>query len=130
MISAALIVMASGAAAAIHCPSFLSAAPPSPPFERVGQAPTAQAALRGVSLYSGLPGEEDKPAPAALVPEVEERQGRPVKSTWDLQAAPNERFLLVCRYRGSSAYLRMSLPTEISRCVWTDLPGRKALACR
>ena len=133
MLVTTLAVLASAATVAIQCPHTLPAAKLQPlPFELIGEPPVmrAQAALAGVSLYSGLPGEEQKVAPVSLVPDVVEHQGPLVRSVWELQGQPNERFLLVCRYRGSSSYLRVPLPAAVLQCVLSDRQGTKALSCR
>jgi hypothetical protein len=126
MLRAAIIavLLAPGPALALACPATLTTRHPG--FERLGPPPDGKAALSSGALIDGPPGEETRPAPATLAPDRSEGRG-PAAFRNEWVARPG--LLMVCRYVGTSTYLRATLPEGTSRCTMTRGSGRFTFSC-
>ncbi len=103
-------------AAALVCPSSL-APRVTDPFTLVGKPPASAAPLDAFSVIEGEPGDEAKDAPATLVPDLTRRDKQRV-NVWDLMPR-DVPLLMVCSYRGTSAYLRAVVPQDLKVCEFT-----------
>ncbi|NKC32824.1 STY0301 family protein [Falsiroseomonas selenitidurans] len=121
-----LAATADAAAAPIACPAQLPAEAQAG-FERIGP-PGSGDALHRVGLVAGPPGNEAERAPALLAPDRGRQQGERHVSRWEL--AGYGPVLLVCRYQGTSAYLRIVLPEALKVCVQTLTRQSVAMRCR
>ncbi len=75
------------------------------------------AALEGITIINGRPGDETAEAPASLVPDHESQKDGRTRQVWDLDDYRADGVLLVCRYRGVASYFATSIP-EALHCSW------------
>lgn len=114
-------------AAELRCPATLGAKTAVPQsFEKVGSPPGKVRKLASAQIVNGPPGEEQKPAPATLAPDVERDDDGRVEQTWDLSNYRQHGLLLVCVYDSAYSYLRAVLPDAYSTCTVRPMEKRKA----
>ncbi len=122
---AGLVLLAAPAAAAeLSCPLAVGPGTPLPGgFALIGSAPRAERPLSSASIVNGPPGEEQATAPATLAPDDESKREGRIVQLWRLADYRKEGLLLVCRYRGTAAYLRAAIPDSLATCSMTLPPS-------
>ena len=86
-------------------------------FSPVGTLPRSAAPLDALSIVEGEPGDEGKDAPVVLIPELKTVENKRM-NVWDLMPR-DEPLVMVCSYRGTSAYLRAVIPKDLTSCEFT-----------
>jgi hypothetical protein len=89
--------------AKIHCPAVID----------------AKAVYDHIEVLNGVPGDEATEAPAWLVPDEKSLGAGVYHQSWEITAAPDEPFTVVCYYHDTKAVRAIRLPDAITRCEQT-----------